>query len=103
MHPHPIIPVLAIHGGAGTVNRKHMTAEKEREYEAALRDVLLAGQRELAAGASALDVPDPPMLAPLTTTRLALPTVFDPGRAGWNVVFATLDDDGNRLEYTQTL
>jgi len=50
------MPVLAIHGGAGTVNRQHITAETERQYEAALRDVLLAGQQELAAGASALDV-----------------------------------------------
>lgn len=49
-------PVLAIHGGAGTVNRNRITAEKEREYEHALQQVLLSGQRELADGASALDV-----------------------------------------------
>jgi len=49
-------PILAIHGGAGTVNRNRVTPEKIREYEQALQDILLAGQKELAAGASALDV-----------------------------------------------
>lgn len=51
-----VIPVLAIHGGAGAVSRDRTTPEKEREYEQALREVLLAGQKELAEGASALDV-----------------------------------------------
>ncbi|MFT0849598.1 isoaspartyl peptidase/L-asparaginase [Achromobacter sp. F4_2707] len=51
-----VIPVLAIHGGAGAVNRDRSTPEKEREYEQALQDVLLTGQKALTQGASALDV-----------------------------------------------
>lgn len=51
-----VIPVLAIHGGAGALNRDRSTPEKEREYEQALQDVLLTGQKALTQGASALDV-----------------------------------------------
>lgn len=51
-----VIPVLAIHGGAGAVHRSRITAEKEQEYEAALHEVLQEGQKDLAAGASALEV-----------------------------------------------
>jgi beta-aspartyl-peptidase (threonine type) len=47
--------VIAIHGGAGTITRAAMDAEREREYTAALEQVLLAGQRVLADGGSALD------------------------------------------------
>lgn len=49
-------PVLAIHGGAGTINRKALSAEAEREYRNALRSILEKGQEALAAGAAALDV-----------------------------------------------
>lgn len=48
-------PVIAIHGGAGTITRAAMDAGKEAEYTAALRAVLEAGQRLLASGASAVD------------------------------------------------
>ncbi|MGO4302409.1 isoaspartyl peptidase/L-asparaginase family protein [Cupriavidus sp. RAF12] len=47
--------VIAIHGGAGTITRAAMDANREREYIAALEHVLLAGQRVLAEGGSALD------------------------------------------------
>ncbi|GMG89808.1 isoaspartyl peptidase/L-asparaginase [Cupriavidus metallidurans] len=47
--------VIAIHGGAGTITRAAMNAEREREYTAALEQVLLAGQRVLADGGTALD------------------------------------------------
>jgi len=47
--------VIAIHGGAGTITRAAMDANREREYIAALEQVLLAGQRVLAEGGSALD------------------------------------------------
>jgi L-asparaginase / beta-aspartyl-peptidase len=47
--------VIAIHGGAGTITRAAMDANREREYTAALEQVLLAGQRVLAEGGSALD------------------------------------------------
>ncbi|GJG95590.1 isoaspartyl peptidase/L-asparaginase family protein [Cupriavidus pauculus] len=47
--------VIAIHGGAGTITRAAMDANREREYTAALEQVLQAGQRVLADGGSALD------------------------------------------------
>src|ERR1700754_640540 len=47
--------VIAIHGGAGTIVRASLTAEAEAQYHHVLRDVLLAGQRVLADGGSALD------------------------------------------------
>ncbi|WP_066733381.1 isoaspartyl peptidase/L-asparaginase family protein [Cupriavidus sp. D384] len=47
--------VIAIHGGAGTITRAAMDANREREYTIALEQVLLAGQRVLAEGGSALD------------------------------------------------
>ncbi len=50
------VPVLAIHGGAGTLTRGAMSAEQETRYRAALQRILQAGQLQLAAGASALDV-----------------------------------------------
>lgn len=48
-------PVIAIHGGAGTLNRESMSPEAEVKYHAALRAVLEAGQAALAAGATAVD------------------------------------------------
>lgn len=47
--------VIAIHGGAGTITRAAMDANRESEYTSALEQVLLAGQRVLADGGSALD------------------------------------------------
>ncbi len=47
--------VIAIHGGAGTIVRASLAPEAEAQYHAALRDILLAGQRVLADGGSALD------------------------------------------------
>ena len=46
---------LALHGGAGTMNRKDMTAEKEATYHAALRECAAAGSAILAAGGHAQD------------------------------------------------
>jgi beta-aspartyl-peptidase (threonine type) len=48
-------PVIAIHGGAGTILRTLMAPEAEQRYHAALNDILAAGQNVLAAGGSALD------------------------------------------------
>ncbi|OYU28851.1 MAG: beta-aspartyl-peptidase [Burkholderiales bacterium PBB2] len=50
------VPVLVIHGGAGTLTRGAMSTEQEARYRAALRNILQAGQLQLAAGASAVDV-----------------------------------------------
>ncbi|HEY3598682.1 MAG TPA: isoaspartyl peptidase/L-asparaginase [Paraburkholderia sp.] len=47
--------VIAIHGGAGTIVRASLAPEAEARYHAVLRDTLLAGQRVLADGGSALD------------------------------------------------
>jgi len=47
--------MLVIHGGAGTINRQSMTAEREREYRAALEQALRTGQAVLARGGSSLD------------------------------------------------
>ena len=49
-------PVIAIHGGAGTITRASITPEQQQAYRTALRDVLLGAQRKLAAGAAAEEV-----------------------------------------------
>lgn len=49
------VPVIAIHGGAGTLLRSHISPAQERAYHAALQDVLRAGQAVLASGGTALD------------------------------------------------
>ena len=46
---------IAIHGGAGTITRQSMTAERERAYRAKLAEALEAGRKVLAAGGSAPD------------------------------------------------
>lgn len=46
---------LAIHGGAGTILKENMTAEREAAYHAGLRRSLEAGHAVLAAGGAALD------------------------------------------------
>ena len=50
-----ILPVIAIHGGAGTMSRASIDAGQDRAYHAALQEILLAGQDLLARGGSALD------------------------------------------------
>lgn len=47
--------VIAIHGGAGAISRKQMSAEKEREYVTALSGIVEHAQGMLESGASALD------------------------------------------------
>lgn len=49
-------PVLAIHGGAGTIRRAGMTADMEAAYRAALADILADGALRLARGDAAMDV-----------------------------------------------
>ena len=50
-----IKPGIAIHGGAGTIVRSSMSAEKEKQYTEALREALRAGYAVLQKGAAALD------------------------------------------------
>ncbi|PYK11714.1 MAG: hypothetical protein DME65_06630 [Verrucomicrobia bacterium] len=46
---------LAIHGGAGTIERSNMTPEREREYRTGLERALTAGYEILKRGGSSLD------------------------------------------------
>lgn len=47
--------VMVIHGGAGTIERQHMTPEKEAAYVAALTEALQRGYDLLKEGKSSLD------------------------------------------------
>lgn len=53
----PQKPRLAfmIHGGAGTIRRGSMTAEKEKQYRAKLEEALMAGYKALQAGKTGVD------------------------------------------------
>jgi len=53
--PKPPPPVIAIHGGAGTVDRARMTARREREFLDALTAALEAGYAVLGRGGKSLD------------------------------------------------
>ena len=46
---------IAIHGGAGTILKKNMTAEREKAYHAALQEALAAGQAVLAKGGTSVE------------------------------------------------
>lgn len=46
---------LAVHGGAGTIERSSMTPQREREYRAGLERALSAGYEILKRGGSSLD------------------------------------------------
>ena len=46
---------LAIHGGAGTIQRESMSPEREAEYRAKLEEALRAGYRVLQTGGTSLD------------------------------------------------
>ena len=50
------LPVVAIHGGAGTLSRSAISPAQQAHYRAALDEILRAAQALLADGASALDV-----------------------------------------------
>ncbi len=46
---------LVIHGGAGTILKKNMTDEREKEYRDKLNEVLEAGEKVLAEGGTSLE------------------------------------------------
>ena len=46
---------IAIHGGAGTIDRKSMSAVKEAEYTATLEEAILKGEEILSPGGNAID------------------------------------------------
>ena len=47
--------VMVIHGGAGTILKKNMTAESENQYRQKLKEALEAGFKELNVGSSGVD------------------------------------------------
>lgn len=49
------LPLIAIHGGAGTMSRNTISAAQDAAYHAALQGIVLAAQQLLASGGSALD------------------------------------------------
>ncbi len=55
MTPSKPLPLIAIHGGAGTMSRSNISAEQNAAYHAALQGILQAAQQLLADGGSALD------------------------------------------------
>lgn len=55
MTPARPLPVIAIHGGAGTMSRSDISADQHTAYHAALNSILRAGQQVLAEGGSALE------------------------------------------------
>lgn len=65
---------LAIHGGAGTLERADMTPEREAAYRAALQAALDAGKAVLAGGGSAMDAVE------AVVTRLEDDEKFNAGR-----------------------
>lgn len=49
------LPLIAIHGGAGTMSRSHISEAQNMAYHGALKNVLEAAQKLLANGGTALD------------------------------------------------
>ncbi len=84
--------VLAIHGGAGTITRAEMTAEREAAYRAALTEALETGHRVLAGGGTALDAVE------ATIRRMEDSPLFNAGKgavfsaAGRNELDASIMD-----------
>lgn len=48
-------PAIAIHGGAGTINKSKLTPQKEEAYKAALKEAVNAGYQILQTGGSSVD------------------------------------------------
>ena len=46
---------IAIHGGAGTILRSSMTAEKEMNYKKGLEEAIRSGEKILSSGGTSLD------------------------------------------------
>ena len=47
--------VLVVHGGAGTITKENMTADKEKQYREKLTEALKAGYAEIQKGKSSVD------------------------------------------------
>lgn len=87
---------IAIHGGAGTISRKNMSEEMEKEYRKTLEEVTNAGYEVLKKGGSALDAVE-------TSIRIMEDSpLFNAGRgavftnAGKNELDASIMDGSDR-------
>lgn len=86
------LPLLAIHGGAGTILRQSTPAETEQAYLQSLLDILRAGEALLAEGAPALDVVE-------TCVRLLEENErFNAGRGAVYTAAATHELDASIME-----
>ena len=78
---------LAIHGGAGTIERSNITPEREREYRTGLERALTAGYEILKRGGSSLDATEAAVRAYWKTihilTQAKARCSQAPGRTRW--------------------
>ena len=65
---------IAVHGGAGTILKKHMTGDKEKAYTQSLRDFIIAGEDILKAGGTAMDAVE------AATAKMEDDPLFNAGR-----------------------
>jgi len=88
---------IVIHGGAGTLNQKEMSKEKEQEYRLALDSALTIGENALINGKSSLDAVE------LTICYLENNPLFNAGKgavfshAGKNELDASIMDGKNQM------
>src|SRR5205085_4045720 len=54
-HPNDARVAIAIHGGAGKIDRAKLTPEKERAYREKLEEALRAGHKVLTGGGTSVD------------------------------------------------
>jgi beta-aspartyl-peptidase (threonine type) len=83
---------IAVHGGSGAITRASLTLEREREYRAALAQALVAGQRVLSGGGSALDA--------VTASVMAMEDspLFNAGRGAVLTSAATVEMDASVMD-----
>ncbi|MFC0406954.1 isoaspartyl peptidase/L-asparaginase family protein [Roseomonas elaeocarpi] len=87
-------PIILIHGGAGTIRRDEMTSEREAAYRAGLENAVLAGQRVLRAGGSALEAVTAAVL------RLEDEPLFNAGRGATLTASGQAELDASVMEGT---
>ena len=84
--------VLVIHGGAGTILRANMTADRDASIRAALEQALRAGHAKLEAGSPALDA----VLAAIEV--MEEDTQFNAGRGGVFAADGTVRHDASLMD-----
>ena len=83
---------LALHGGAGTILRAEMSAEKEARYTTALQEALHAGYQRLARQGTALDAVE------IAVTLLEDCPLFNAGRGSVFTAEGTHEMDASIME-----